>query len=205
MTSCRLAGTFLELCNYKTVCPCWVNLPPDEDRCTGVFAWSIDEGAIGDIDVSGRQVVSLSFHAGHRDAASQSVRMYVDDDADDTQIEVLEHVFSGRLGGLLEELGTLLGELLSVEKAPIDIRAEGTSMTLTVGRRVRGDAEVLHGSDGGVVEPAHARLSTVLGPRADVGRSSSFRIDAPGMGFDIDVTGRAAMRGRFEYEHAGIA
>ena len=199
----HLAGTFLELCDCRTVCPCWVDLPPDEDRCTGVFAWAIEEGSIGDLDVGGRRVVSLSFHEGHRDTGGQEVRIYVDEAVEDAQLEQLGRLFAGELGGPLAELGTLLGDLKSVERAAIDIGAQGTSMTLTVGRRIRGDAEVLHGSDGGVTELAHGRLSTVLGPRADVGKSSAFRIDVPGMGFDIDVTGRAAMRGRFAYEHPG--
>ena len=198
----RMDGSFVELCDCFTVCPCWVNLPPTEGRCTGVFGWSVETGEIDGVDVGGRRVVSLSFHNGHRNSGNQSVWVYVDEDADDAQFELLKDAFTGKLGGPLEELGVLLGALESVERAEIQLESVGAALTLTVGRRIAGDGQVLSGADGETTELAHARLSNVLGTPAEVGTASRLRIDLATQGFDIDVSGRAAMRGRFRYEHA---
>jgi hypothetical protein len=196
-----LTGTFIELCDCDTICPCWVGLAPNEDRCTGVFAWAIGEGKIEDVDVGGLNVVSLSFHSGHRNTGGQTVRIFVGEEASDEQLDLLGRLFSGGLGGPLAELSTLLGLLEAVERAPIAVETVGRSISVTVGRQIAGDGEVLVGADGQITELEHARLSTVLGTPAEVGRTSSFRVDMPGQGFDIQVRGRAAMRGRFDYRH----
>ena len=45
-----LRGDFLEVCNCKTICPCWTGRAPDEEVCTGVFAWVIDDGEIDGVE-----------------------------------------------------------------------------------------------------------------------------------------------------------
>jgi len=62
---------------------------------------------------------------------------------------------------------------------------------------------VLRGTDGGVTELRSGRLSEVLGPRAEVGRSTRFRISLGGQSASIEVSGRAAMRGDFNYTSTG--
>jgi len=197
----QLHGEFFELCDCYTVCPCWVGLPPSEGRCTGAFAWSIDEGEIDGVAVDGEKVCSVSFHTGHRDTGGQEVFLFVDEGADDEQYEKLATVFTGRGGGPLAELATLMGVLRDTERAAIDVASKGRFLTMTVGQKVSGDGEALLGSDGGITELSHGRLSTVLGPTAEVGRSSAFRVDLGGLGFSVDVTGRSAMRGRFRYRN----
>ena len=39
-----MQGAFLEVCDCWTICPCWTGRGPDEDVCTGVFAWVIEDG-----------------------------------------------------------------------------------------------------------------------------------------------------------------
>lgn len=201
----RLDGDFVELCDCTTVCPCWLDLPPTENRCTGAFAWAIDAGEIDGTDVSGRRVVSVSFHSGHRDTGGQEVFLFVDEGASDEQFEKLAATFSGRAGGPLGELSRLMGVLRGTERAAITVANTGRFVSLTVDQRISGDAKVLVGSDGEVTQLSHGRLSGVLGPTADVGTSSAFRVDLGGaaVGFGVDVRGRAAMRGRFGYRSDG--
>lgn len=200
--SYRLDGAFLELCDCTTVCPCWVDLPPTDNRCTGAFAWRVESGVVDGVDVAGTSVVSVSFHSGHRDTGSQEVFLFVGEKANDAQFHALAAVFSGRAGGPLGELATLMGALRATERAAVDLALAGRYATLTVDTRVSGDAAVLSGADGEVTTLAHGRLSRVLGTTAEVGTSTAFRVDLGGRGFSVDVRGRAAMRGRFHYEHA---
>ncbi len=82
----NLEGTFYEACDCWPICPCWVGRVPDENVCTGVFAWSIERGRIDGVRVDGRTVASISHHAGNRDHAQQRVVLFVDDDASDARV-----------------------------------------------------------------------------------------------------------------------
>ena len=115
----ELRGQFFELCDCYTICPCWVDQPPDDGRCTGAFCWRIDDGRIADLDVSARRVVSVSFHAGHRDNGGQDVYVFVDDGASDEQFAALVHTFTGADGGPLGELQRLMGSLSNADRTPI--------------------------------------------------------------------------------------
>lgn len=199
----ELAGAFFELCDCKTICPCWVGQSPDDSRCTGAFAWRIDKGTIGPLDMAGRAVVSVSFHSGHRDTGGQEVYVFIDEGATQEQYDSLLLTFTGGNGGPLGELGRLMGVLQGHERAPVGLTAEGDYLSVTVGRTVTGDATVLRGGDGEVTQLAHGQLSEVLGTPADVARSSAFRIDLGVRNLSVEVSGRAAMRGAFRYTSAG--
>ena len=160
-----LSGDFLEACDCFTICPCWTGRAPDEDVCTGVFAWAIKQGTIDGVDVAGQTVVSVSTHEGHRDSGHQRVMLFVGERASADQSGVLAGAFSGRFGGPLGELATLLGELLGAEHAAIDVHWDARRTRLTVGRRIVADAISTVGSTGMVTTLADARLSGVLDRR----------------------------------------
>jgi hypothetical protein len=199
----ELSGGFFELCDCKTLCPCWVGQLPDDARCTGAFAWNIEAGKIGDLDVGGRAVVSVSVHTGHRDTGGQEVYVFIDDKASVAQYDELLRTFTGQNGGPLGELNVLMGALQGHQRAPIDLTASGNFLSVTVGRVMSGDAEVLRGGDSEVTQLVHGYLSNVLGTPADVARSSAFRIDLGIRNLSIEVRGRAAMRGHFAYYSTG--
>lgn len=200
-----LRGQFLEVCDCHTICPCWTGRAPEEDVCTGVFAWVIEAGQIDGVDVAGQRAVSVSTHQGHRDNGHQRVMIFVGDEASDAQASAMAGAFSGRFGGPLGELATLLGELLAVERAPIDVSLGKRRATLSVGRRIAAEATSLVGPDGQATTLANARLSSVLGSPAEVGISQRFKVGLPGRGIDLDLRGRSAMRGAFDYRHAPAA
>jgi hypothetical protein len=197
----ELRGNFLEVCDCHTICPCWTGRHPDEDECTGVFAWAVESGRIDGVDVAGRVTVSVSTHSGHREMAKQRVMLFVDDGASDAQTQALAGAFSGLYGGPLGDLAGLLGELLGVERLPIQVEFAGRRSMLTVGRRIAAEAHSVSGANGKPTTLSDAKLSSVLGSPAEVGISRRFKVGLPGHGIDIDLRGRSAMRGRFDYLH----
>jgi hypothetical protein len=199
--SYAMEGTFLEVCDCFTVCPCWTDRMPDGGECTGAFAWVVEKGVVDGVDVSGRSAVSVSTHEGHRDGAKQRVMLFVDDGATETQAGVMAAAFSGRLGGPLAELSALLGELLGIERSAIEVQFGERSSRLTVGRRIAAESLSSIGSTGDKTTLANGRLSTVLGPVAEVAVAQRLKISMPGHGIDIDLKGRSAMRGPFRYEN----
>ena len=196
-----LHGDFLEVCDCFTICPCWTGRSPDENVCTGVFAWVVAAGAIDGVDVGGQVAVSVSTHSGHREKAKQRVMLFVSEGASDAQAKALAGAFGGLYGGPLDELGRLLGELVRIERAPIEVELGARHARLTVGRSITAETETLIGPQGEPMTLAGARLSEVLGTPADVGISHRLKAGLPELGIDLDLRDRSAMRGVFAYRH----
>lgn len=199
----QLLGAFYEACDCYTVCPCWTGNNPDEGQCTGIFAWEIEEGAVDGVDVAGLRAASVSHHTGFRgEDARQRVVIIIDDTASQRQSDALVAALTGSLGGPLQELADLLGELLAVEHAPIALRHEGRLTTLAIGKRILVEGTTMEGPSGRLTTLTDGKLSDVLGSPAEVGESWRFRVGLATHGMDLDVRGRSTMRGRFSYEHA---
>ena len=196
-----MKGEFLEVCDCFTICPCWTGRDPDEDVCTGVFAWVIEDGQIDGVDVGGLTVVSASTHAGNRADAHQRVQLFVSEDAGEAQVQALAGAFGGLYGGPLDELGNILGELVGVERVPIEIDFAQRRAKLTVGRAITADTKTIIGPNGDPMTLAGAKLSNVLGTPAEVGESLRLKVSLPALGVQLDLQGRSAMRGRFSYRH----
>lgn len=198
----RLVGAFYEACDCYTICPCWTGNNPDEGECTGIFAWDIEEGTIDGVDVSGLRAVSVSHHAGFRgDEARQRVVLLIDDAATQRQSDALVAALTGSLGGPLQELADLLGELLGVEHAPITLRREGRLTTLSVGKRLLVEGVAIEGPSGRPTTLTDGKLSEVLGTPAETGESWRMRVGLAAHGMELDLRGRSTMSGRFSYEH----
>jgi hypothetical protein len=198
----QFAGAFYEACDCYSICPCWTGNDPDEDQCTGIFAWDIEQGEIDGTDVAGLRAVSVSHHAGFRgEGARQRVVIFVDDTASQRKSDALVAALTGSLGGPLGELAGLLGELLAVEHASITLRHEGRLTTLSVGQRLMVEGVTTEGVSGHLITLSDGKLSEVLGTPAEVGESCRFRIGLPELNMEMDLRGRSTMRGRFSYTH----
>jgi len=198
----RLLGSFFEACDCYTVCPCWTGSDPDEGQCTGIFVWEIEEGTIDGVDVSGLRAASVSHHVGFRgDEAKQRVVIFVDNAASQRQTDAVVASFTGSLGGPLQELADMLGELVAVEHAPIVLRREGRLTTLSIGRRILVEGTASEGPAGRRMTLSDGKLSEVLGSPAEIGESWRFRVGLTTHGMEMDLRGRSTMSGRFSYEH----
>ncbi len=59
--------------------------------------------------------------------------MFVDENASDEQMEKLAGVLSGQMGGPMAGLAPLVGEVLGVERAPIDVVEDGLTHSVKIG------------------------------------------------------------------------
>jgi hypothetical protein len=59
--------------------------------------------------------------------------MFVDDQASDEQLDKLVKVFGGQMGGPMAGLAPLVGEVVGVERAAIEIRDDGLLHSVRVG------------------------------------------------------------------------
>ncbi len=124
----RVRGSYFEACNCDAICPCRsVHGQPGGSstygECYGTLSWHIHEGHAGSIDLSDLKVViSLRYSDHVQPSTPWEVICYIDDRADDTQLEALADIFLGRAGGSVAQLyGAAVGEVHAVRRARVTV------------------------------------------------------------------------------------
>jgi hypothetical protein len=139
----NLTGTYAETCSCELMCPC--NLSFDHgatyDYCRATLAFNIREGSVDGTDVAGRKVVVIADTPKVMTDGGWRVGVYIDADADDQQFDALVQVFSGQLGGPMAGLAPLIGEMLGVERASIDMSDDGLRHSVRVGDTIEFEIE----------------------------------------------------------------
>jgi hypothetical protein len=185
--SWNLTGSYAETCSCELMCPCYLSFDHGAtyDYCRATLAFHIREGEVEGTDVRGRRVVAIVDTPKVMTDGNWRLGMFVDDQADDDQFDKLVKVFGGQLGGPMAGLAPLVGEIVGVERAEIEISDEGLLHRVRVGDVIEFEVEdiVPFGmEDGqpvrfdGMVHPAGANLTM-----AEARRS---RIDAFGIRYE---------------------
>jgi len=132
--SWNLRGSYAETCSCELMCPC--NLTFDHgatyDFCRASLAFNIREGQIDGTDVGGRKVVAIIDTPKVMTEGNWRLGMYVDDQASDEQFDKLVQVFGGQLGGPMAMLAPLVGEVVGVQRAPIQFSDDGLRHSVRV-------------------------------------------------------------------------
>jgi hypothetical protein len=130
-----LKGSYVETCSCDLICPCNANMAHGAtyDYCRVVFAFNIREGEIEGTDVSGLKVAAIADTPKVMTEGNWRLGVFVDENASDEQADKLVQVFGGQLGGPMAGLAPLVGEMLGVERAAIEIQDDGLRHTVKVG------------------------------------------------------------------------
>jgi hypothetical protein len=133
--SWTLKGSYVETCSCDLICPCNANLAHGAtyDYCRVVLVFNIRQGEIEGTDVSGLKVAAIAETPKVMTEGNWRIGMFVDDQASDEQAEKLTAVFGGQLGGPMAALGPLVGEMLGVERAPIEVVDDGLRHGVRIG------------------------------------------------------------------------
>jgi hypothetical protein len=196
----HLEGRLLEVCDCRVLCPCWIGEDPDNGTCDSVLAYHFDAGTIDGVDVAGRTVAGVAHIPGNVLQGNFRMALYIDADASDVQFEALVNVYSGKLGGPVADLAKLIGEVVSVERAPIRFDVEGGRGTLTVGDVSHAELEPYRGPDGATTTLANTIFSTVPGAPVFVGRATRYRSRHAALGHDLDLSGHNALQSTFVFD-----
>ena len=131
----NLKGSYVETCSCELMCPC--NLSFDHgatyDFCRVTLVFDIREGEVEGTDISGRRVAAIADTPKVMTEGNWRLGVFIDDEATDEQAGKLAQVFSGQLGGPMAGLAPLVGEVLGVERAPIEVHDEGLRHSVRVG------------------------------------------------------------------------
>lgn len=196
----QLEGSLLEVCTCNVLCPCWVGEDPDSGTCDSAMAYHVDKGDINGVDVSGLTLGFVVHIPGNVLKGNWRAAVYVDEKATEDQEEALLNVFTGKLGGPVADLAQLVGEVVSVERAPITYEVEGVKGTLKIGQVTEAEMEPYKGPTGEVTTLNESIFTTIPGSPAYVGKASSFRSRNQALGHNLDIKNHNAIQGAFRFE-----
>ncbi len=130
-----LKGSYVETCSCELMCPC--NLSFDHgatyDYCRVVLVFNIRDGQIDGTSIAGRKVAMIADAPKVMTEGNWRVGVYIDDQATDEQFDRLVRVFSGQMGGPMAALAPLIGEVLGMERAAIEVDDDGLRHSVKVG------------------------------------------------------------------------
>ncbi len=196
----HLEGRLLEVCDCRVLCPCWIGEDPDNGTCDSVLAYHFDAGSVDGVDVAGRTVAMVARIPGNVLNGNFRVALYLDQGATDAQHQALLDVYTGKLGGPVAELAKLVGEVVSVERAPIRFDVEGGRGKLTIGEVSHADIEPYKGPDGSTTTLTNTIFSTVPGAPVFVGKATRYRSKHQTLGHDLDLSGHNALQSTFVFD-----
>jgi hypothetical protein len=185
--SWNLRGSYVETCSCELMCPC--NLSFDHgatyDFCRVTLVFNIREGEIEGTDISGLKVAAIADSPKVMTEGNWRLGVFVDEHATDEQFDKLVQVFGGQLGGPIAALAPLVGEMLGVERAAIEVDDDGLRHHVRVGDGIEFEIEdiVPFGIETG--EPVRfAGMFHPVGSDLTMAEAKSSRIDAFGIHYE---------------------
>jgi len=134
----NLAGSYVETCSCELMCPCNLSLDHGAtyDFCRVTLVFNIQEGEIEGTDIAGRRVALIADTPKVMTDGNWRLGVYVDDQAGDDQFDKLVQLFGGQLGGPMGALAPLVGEVVGVERAAIEVTDDGLRHSVRVGTTI---------------------------------------------------------------------
>jgi hypothetical protein len=134
----NLKGSYVETCSCELMCPCNLSLDHGAtyDFCRVTLVFNLREGAINGTDVSGRRVAAIADTPKVMTDGNWRLGVFIDDGASDEQFDKLLQVFTGQLGGPMAAIVPLVGEMLGVERAAIDVNDDGLRHSVRIGSAI---------------------------------------------------------------------
>ena len=195
-----VGGSYFESCNCDAICPCRMVDGVRGGRsthgvCFGALAWLVEEGRVGDVDVSGLAAVLVVRYDDDEPGSPWTIVLHVDAAGNEEQRTALARVFLGEIGG--PKVGVLpwvrkARHLVDVRADSIELEPDGDGYILRVGEAVRARAVRPAPSDSvvrcgipGYEEPGRELVADELAVQDDP--------------FGWDVTENCAFASRFSY------
>ena len=196
----HLEGDLLEVCDCKVLCPCWIGEDADNGTCEAVVAYRMAKGTIDGTDVTGLSLALAAHLPGNILQGNWKVAVFVDERASKQQEEALLNVWTGKLGGPVADLAKLVGEVVSVQRAPITFEVKEGLGTLKVGTAVDAVMAPYKGPGDQVTTLNNSVFSTIPGSPAYVSKASTYKRNTKDVGLrNIDLKDHNAIQGTFRF------
>ncbi len=149
-TEWAIKGELFLNCSCEVFCPCVVSLgkhPPTYNSCKAWMAIAIDEGHFEGEDLSGINIGLLVDIPGKMSEGNWKVAAYIDERASQRAYNGLLQILSGAAGGTTGLFTYLVSEIIGAEREKVDIVRDGTRRSITIGRKIQGEIEMITGTD----------------------------------------------------------
>jgi hypothetical protein len=185
--SWSLKGSYVETCSCELMCPCNLSLDHGAtyDFCRVTLVFDIREGEIDGTAIGGLKVAAIADTPKVMTEGNWRLGVFIDEQATDEQAQKLVEVFAGQRGGPMAAIAPLVGEMLGVERARIEIQDDGLRHSVRVGEAIDFEIEdiVPFGSERG--QPV--RFNGMFHPVASdltMAEAKRSRIDAFGIQYE---------------------
>jgi hypothetical protein len=133
-----IKGSYVETCSCDLICPCTATFDHGAtyDYCRITLVFNIREGEIEGTDVGGLKFAAIADTPKVMTEGNWKLGAFVDENASDEQGDKLVKVFTGQIGGPMAGLAPLVGEMLGVEKVPIEVTDDGVRHSVRIGSAV---------------------------------------------------------------------
>ncbi len=190
--SWSIKGAYVETCSCEVICPCYASFDHGAtyDYCRVTLVFDIREGDVDGTDVGGLKVAAIADTPKVMTDGNWRLGLFVDERATDEQMNKLVDVFSGQLGGPMAGLIPLVGEILGVERAPIEVDHDGLRHSVRVGDAI--DFEIEDIVPFGIETGEPVRMSGMFHPAGSdltMAEATRSRINA----FGIEYEGKTAL------------
>jgi len=131
----KISGNYVETCSCDLICPCNASFDHGAtyDYCRVVLVFDIREGEVDGTDVGDVKVAAIAETPKVMTDGNWRLGLFVDERASEEQADKLLQVFTGQLGGPMGALAPLVGEMLGVERAPIEVVNDGVRHSVKIG------------------------------------------------------------------------
>ena len=201
-----MRGDWFDVCSCDIACPCEFAQPPTKNRCEGVLAYHVREGAYGDVRLDGLNVLGVSYFEGNIWAgqAKVSLGLFIDERAGEPQRQALQMVFSGQAGGFMANFAKLITEVRGIEFVPISfaVADDLAYWRADIPGKVSAAAEALTGP----MTPPGKRVQLLNPPGSEVGpgqvatwgKTTNNQVNA--YGFRWDWAGKSSKHIPFDWK-----
>ena len=195
----RIAGDWFDNCSCAVACPCTFAEPPDNGYCESVLFWHVVDGRYGDVVLDDISFVRVGRFDGALWGGNASGRggMYIDERADDDQMQAVLTILGGKAGGFPALWASMFPEgreVLGVERARInyEIAPNQSHWGVEIAGKVKAWAKALVGptSNPGEYPRMMNAPGSETGPGPQLvtwGKSIVCSVDAFGFNFEWTV------------------
>jgi hypothetical protein len=190
--SWSVKGSYVETCSCELMCPCFLSFDKGAtyDYCRITLVFDIREGEVEGVDVGGLTVAAIAETPKVMTEGNWRLGVFVDDRATEEKADKLVQVFTGQLGGPMAAFAPLVGEVLGVERVPIEVDHDGVRHIVRIGDAI--DFEIEDIVPFGVEDGRPVRLDGMFHPAGStltMAEARRSRISA----FGIEYEGKSGL------------
>ena len=197
-SSWRMRGSVMEACSCEVTCPCNFGGDPTELPCNAILGLSIQEGNYGSTRLDNLNVVFILSFPGNPFDGNWTIGTYIDQRANQDQVNALGTIFSGQAGGWFAAVSGLITNPLPPKQVPINFEESDGNARITVPGLLEVGGEAVPNPMGGNLD---TKVNSLAVPfytgDVSVRRASMLKLSDPDLSFEY--TGKSSLIGQFDY------